>query len=874
MKIIKPQALSLLTRPYEFKREFWLGVTTVAFLPIGEEQALLPETAMWPFLAEELPPEQPLDASIPKEQAEFVATAHAYAPGGNPVTELSVGIQLGPVIKTLNVWGDREIDGDRVSAPVPFTTLPIDWAHAYGGKDVADNPLGKGAAPLAGTDGQVFAIPNILDPKRAETARYTPSGFGPIDPMWPARSRWRGTYDDAWLKQDFPGFARDTDWRHFNIAPDDQWLPNGLAGDETYAFKNLHPTQPLLKGRLPGIAPRAFLVRKGQEDDGFEEVGLTLTTIWFFPHRERLVMVHHGRARLAEEDASDIARIVLGADPLGALRPAAAFHAVMMKRLDRKTGVLHTLRDDELVPAAWLRPDPALAVKPDLAQQQIFARARKRMEREHANQREAVRARGLDPDKYSPPPLAPPPPLPDMDDLPTIVAEAEAEAEAQKAKAEREVAARKAEMAKQLASAGVPDAEIEKRLNAKPKGPPSFSEAKFRAEITQQMTAMRVLGQLTLGLEAQLASPEFGAKLQQAEAALRNAYRLSAHHQAAADPQSSERSIEIRRLIAGDSKAARAMYDLHGADLSGLDLSGLDVSGVCLDGANLTGTSFARANLTDAVLAHAIMAGCVLDGANLSGANLGHAQLNGASLRGAVLKKVVLANADLTGASLIGADLAGADLSDAILAGADLSGVRAPDLLAMNLNLRRLRAPGAVLTKAKFIECDLEDADLTGASMDQVMFLKTNLAGIRLTGANLRKAVFVQQSSLAHADLSSADLTGANLRETQLPRANLDKAILENADFSFADLTDGVLTRVRGANSRFVAARLRYAKLRGADLSQADLSRADLRGADLTEVSVYEANLARVQLDRETRRRGMFTTRMRYLPTLQQSGTS
>ena len=104
---------------------------------------------------------------------------------------------------------------------------------------------------------------------------------------------------------------------------------------------------------------------------------------------------------------------------------------------------------------------------------------------------------------------------------------------------------------------------------------------------------------------------------------MRNTYRLNAQHHDAADPLPADRSVEIRRLVSGDNKAARALYDLHGADLSGLDLSGIDLSGVCLDGADLTGTSFAGAKLVDAVLAHARMTDCVLDAADLSGANLG-----------------------------------------------------------------------------------------------------------------------------------------------------------------------------------------------------------------------------------------------------------
>ena len=680
MKIIKPQTMSLLTRPFEFRREFWLGLATLAFAPIGETEILLPETSMWPFLAEELPPNQPLDAAIPKAQAEFLAVAHAFAPEGVAAPIVSTGIQLGRSIKQLDIFGDREFNRSRqrISDPIPFTEMKIDWTRAYGGEGFADNPLGKGVAPVPDIDDQIFPIENIIDRgKRGEGVRG-PATYGPVDQMWPARTQLAGTYDDAWKQQDFPGFARDIDWRFFNCAPPDQWLPDGLAGDETYAFENLHPTQPLLKGRLPGIAPRLFLVRKGQEEEGFEEIPLTLTTVWCFPHRERLVLVHHGRARLAEEDASDVIRVVLGADRLGALRPADEFLAVMAKRLDRKSGAMHALRDADLVPAEWLRPDPALAATESEAQRQIRARVRRRAEREHAAKRDEMQARGLDPDQFGPQTLPAERPPPSLEELPGLIAEMEAEATTQKAKAEAEAAANKVRMAGRLAAAGVPEEEIQKQLNAKPKGPPAFNAAGFQAEQRKRATAMRVAGIDTSGLEAQLASSEFIAQLKRVEAMARNAYRLTAQHQDAADRLPAERSDEIRRLVSHDTKAARVLYDLHGADLSGLDLTGVDLSGVCLDGADLKGTSFAGANLADAVLAHADMTNCALDKADLTGANLGHARLSGASLREAVLKKSVLAGADLTGALLTGADLEAADLDKTILVDTDFTGVSAP----------------------------------------------------------------------------------------------------------------------------------------------------------------------------------------------------
>jgi uncharacterized protein YjbI with pentapeptide repeats len=866
MKVIKPQTMGLLTRPFEFRREFWLGLATLAFVPIGETGVLLPETAMWPFLTEELPPEQPLDVAMPKAEAEFLAIGHAYAPDGVPAPLVSVGIQLGNLVKRLSVSGDRQISRSQVTEPVPFTTMPIDWAHAFGGSGFAANPLGKGSVPIDGTDGRVHAAPNVVDPKLGGEGYRTPSSFAPVDQMWPARAKFGGTYDDLWLKQDFPGLARDIDWRFFNCAPPDQWLPDGLAGDETYAFENLHPTRPLLRGRLPGMAPRLFLVRKGQEEDGFEEIPLTLTTVWCFPHRERLVLVHHGRTRIAQEDASDIVRVVIGADRLEALRPAGEFRAVMAKRLDRQSGALYALRDADLVPAEWLRPDPALATTESEAQRQIRARVRRRAEREHAAKREEMKARGLDPDKFLPQTLPPERIPPSMEELPGLIAEVQAEATTQKAKAEAEAAATKARMAGRLAAAGLPEEEIQKRLNAKPKGPPTFSAAGFQAERKKRATAMRLAGIDTSELEAQLASSEFIAQLERAEAMLRNAYRLTAQHQDAADRLPAERSDEIRRLVSHDTKAARGLYDLHGADLSGLDLNGVDLSGVCLDGADLKGTSFAGANLADAVLAHADMTSCVLDKANLTGANLGHARLSGASLREAVLKKSVLAGADLTDALLTGADLEAADLDKTILVDTDFTGVSAPNLLAMKLSLRGLHAPGIKLTKAKFIECDIEAADWRGASLEQAVFIECNLAGIQLGGARMRKSVFVRQCNLARADLSRADLTEANLRETSLPVASLADAIIERADFSAADLSSAVLTYVRAAGSRWVAANLSGANLLGADFAHADMSRVDLRGAHLVGVSVYEANLARAILDRDTVRSGMFMTRMRYLP--------
>lgn len=862
MKVIKPQVLSLLTRPFEFHREFWLGVSVIAFMPIGEARALLPETAMWPFLAEELPPDLPLEAGIPKVQPEFVAVAHACAPGGRPAAQLRVGVQLGGTIKTLNAFGDRFQRGQRVSEPQPFATLPLDWAHAYGGKDVAENPAGKGSVPVSLPDGPALPLANVMDPKLGERGVRTPSSFAAIDVMAPSRRARAGTYDDAWLKQDFPGYPRDMDWRFFNVAAPDQWLAKPLEGHEDYAFENLHPEEPLLRGRLPGMAARAFLVRKNAPE-GFEEVALTPTTVWFFPHRKRLVLIAQGRARLAEEDGADILRAVIGADPLGALRPASAFKAVMEARLDRQEGGLHALRDEELVPGDWVVPDPAMAPPEDpyAKVRTLLGRKRRMAEREREKTIEAVKARGLDPAEFVPPPLPPEPEMPKLEDIPALAAAMKAASEARRAEAEAAFAAKEAEQAPALAAAGVDAASLRK---AKPKGPPTWTAAGARADLEARVAAMRGVGITLPQSEAELADPGSDARWRETEAALRNGYRRRAHEQDPADRRPAEASARLLALLAGGG--ARDHYDFSGADLARASLAGLDLSGVCLDSANLEGADLSGCKLTGAVLAHANLEGARLVGTDLAEANLGRARLAGADLSRAILARAVLSSADLSRAVLAGADLTDARLDGVVIVGADFSAVRAEGMAALSLDFGGLKAPGIALTKAKFIECNLQNADLSGSVLDGASFIGCNLSGAVLAGARMTKTAFVQECKLVDANLSRADLTAANLRETDMRRAFLDGAILDSADCSGSDLTDASLRGIAGAGLRLVAARLAGAQLVGANLMGADFSRADLREADLSQANAYEANASRARLDSETRRRGMVTTRMRYLP--------
>lgn len=871
MKVMKPMALSLLTRPYEMERRFYLGVSVIAFVPIGHEAALFSDIGMWKMLAEELPADQPLDIAIPKRAGEFLLSARAFAPPGSEARAVRVLARFGARSKELLVAGDRHVEDGRATSPQPFKEMPIDWQHAYGGPKFAANPLGRGIEeePIQGVGFRV-RLPNVMDPAQPSHLQHQhPAGFGPMDVTWPQRARFAGTYGDVWLRDDFPGFPRDIDWRFFNVAPEDQVFPGLLQGNEEYAFENMHPTEPQLGGRLPGLAPRAFVVRRGTEE--LEEVPLGLTTAWFFPHRKRAVLVHHGALRVQEEDARDIIRLLIGADRAGALRPAAEFAAVMAARLDPKTGAIAGLRDADLVPADLIVPDADLEAEKALHQPSGIAQKhnRRRTELEAEKTRALVASYGLDPDEHGPAKVGPLEKAPTLDELPAHVERLMAQAEERKRLEDARQAVRMEELRRTLDASGVMTAaQLDAEIATRPAGPPKFTAAGMRAEMTQISLRARAAGGDPYEINQYLADPQFQMMWENTEAMVREAYRLGAHHQDPAPRMDEDRQRRALARLGAERDWPRA--DLCGANLDGFDLSGRDFSEAWFDACRLTGANFAGSRLQRAVLAHATLVRARLDGVQLAEANLGQTDLRGASLVGASLVGATLSKALLAGAVLRGADLSASNLSDLNVTGADFTGARMSGVIVLKTALAGFSAPQAILDQATFVECDLTGAVLAGASLLGATFVKCTLRDVDFTGTRLRNARFVQDCVLEGAGLVGADLTEANLRGVSLRGARFQDAVLDDADLSDCDLSDARLDHVRARNARFVAADFRRAVLMRGDFMAAMLGRADLRGADLTSASFYEADLARVRTDSTTRYEGMLQTRMRLRPRWQE----
>ena len=242
------------------------------------------------------------DLVLTKPTTDVVVVAHAYAPNGEPATQVDVGFQIGPVRKFLRVLGDRTWGALGPSRPAPFVKLPIVYERAFGGVDRQSahperdwdwrNPAGTGFA----TSAQNLAgqpLPNIEyadETMSAWNSRPRPAGLGPIANHWQPRVGFGGTYDDRWMETRQPLLPVDFDDRFFQCAPQDQWAPDFLRGGEPCVLWGL-----TAGGVLRFQLPKVFLGFETRFFDGSRETHKQrrLHTVIVEPEFPRVSLVWH-----------------------------------------------------------------------------------------------------------------------------------------------------------------------------------------------------------------------------------------------------------------------------------------------------------------------------------------------------------------------------------------------------------------------------------------------------------------------------------------------------------------------------------------------------------------------------------------------------
>lgn len=185
-------------------------------------------------------PRYPSDLAAHKPGTDVVFVGTAYPRPGRAVTEQLVSVRVGPVAKTVRVFGTRVLQASLLGGVAPgpaqpLTPTPLVYELAQGGTDPDEpnafdprNPVGIGfarsRATLEGRPAHRLEVPR--------GGGREPAGFGPIPAHWSPRRELAGTFDEAWRTTRAPFAPADADGHHACVAHPDLWSAEPLAGDE------------------------------------------------------------------------------------------------------------------------------------------------------------------------------------------------------------------------------------------------------------------------------------------------------------------------------------------------------------------------------------------------------------------------------------------------------------------------------------------------------------------------------------------------------------------------------------------------------------------------------------------------------------------
>ncbi len=269
-----------------------------------------------------------------KPNTDVVLSSSAYAPEGEPVSELDVALKVGAIEKRLKVFGKRLwnfkgiLSKRYVSTEAkPFVKCPIRYSNAFGGMDQSSgeycdqNLIGKGFYSTKGKEKlNGRPLPRIEDPAHLINSPLdhpTPVGFGFYHRAWQPRASYAGTFDDAWRVDRSPMLPKNFDARYYNGAHPDLQSKGYLHGDESVKLTHLTP-EGLLEFDLPGVVPTCSVTRKGRKE--VEAITLNLDTVYIEPDDRSLCLVWRGRSSIEDHPDNQIEKATVTVEHMRAGR--------------------------------------------------------------------------------------------------------------------------------------------------------------------------------------------------------------------------------------------------------------------------------------------------------------------------------------------------------------------------------------------------------------------------------------------------------------------------------------------------------------------------------------------------------------------------
>jgi uncharacterized protein YjbI with pentapeptide repeats len=680
-----------------------------------------------------------------------------------------------------------------------------------------------------------------------------------------------------------PGLPDDIDWRLYNEAPADQWFDGPLRGDEDFELINMHPQHARRRGRLPGVWQRAFLERRKdptRRDSAllFEEVSLSLDTVWLLPDADLGVVVHRGSAVIATDDGGDIVHVMTGHENLtDPPRSQAHYREEMRKRADPDEGFRYMLDTRALLPLGCVCAIQELTSNSDMqmenlgqqnaqnyatqqtaqAQQQVEERLDQVEQELQPHQQQLSehsvdvsskldQARGATQGQHEPSEreqelnriiekIAPGAnsgqvdiTQVDFDGFDELEAFNNQIAQEERERAEATVRERIDELKRQN---DPPREELTKAIQqmeealARMREPPPLPRPDLDVDLDQARRQLDELDQYQDWLreagvdeeQIKAALPDMDSireQLEQAERQIGEQYRDGAHFM---DECRSPHPGEEGERRARLLEAAAAGTGAARGDYAFVDLHGCTLRNLDLSDAYLEYVDFTDARLVDV------------------------------DLTGAILAKATLRRTRFERVSATNANLGATEIEDALFVDCDLTQARFG-----RASLRRHRFERCTLVDRQemFLEAILERVAYVDCDMYQCNFLERDLQACAFTGSNLTQSNFVQ-CDLTATDFTRANVTSTNFVSSRAPRACFDSAVMDNARF----IDEPILNDASLRDARATGANFQDADLAGGDLTHARLDRADLSGAWLSDarldrISAIDTQFRKAELAR------------------------
>ena len=620
----------------------------------------------------------PSDFAVLKQEADVLLHGAAYPPDKDATTTSVVfgfGEGEGAVRRRVAVFGPRTFDRMLVKVaptePAALERVELSYRHAFGGTRHADNPVGVGFDD---------DLPQLEDPDKLIVTpddRPPAACFAAIAPSWRARRKLVGSYGGDYLAKRWPFFPEDFDFDYFQVAPASQRMAYP-QGDEPYEVLGVRPNGEVLRGRLPGVVPRCFLV---SGDETMLPLKLNLDTVIFDSEALTVTLLWRAVAKVSARRAPEVHALFFADETLDTRLDDAAAAARLRAELKDKTEQ-HASAEEKSAGQKRAEEDSAEVKTAEVKTAEVKTAEEDSAEVKTAEVKTAEQA------------------APGPGDVPSL--------SKQDALGRIEAGGENLDL-QGAALAGV--------------------DLTGRALAGARLQYADLEGAKLAGCDLSGADL-FGAKLDDAD--LEGA-KLG-------DSQLGECSARAARFTNADAQGARfsdgtlddANFD--GARLDRASLSGASLLRATFVGASMKKTRLFDARADDAVLDDAVLTAVRAERASLAGASLCRVDAERAHFDEADLSASRLVASSLDGASFCGANAAACSLTRTSLRGAKFRGANLAGAKVLGSNLMEATLAGANLDNADFGGSNLYGAELWDATTDGTTFELANVDATNLAG--------------------------------------------------------------------------------------------------------------------------------------------